>query len=85
MLTLKEYLAVRRLTQTAFAARLARRLKAPVPLQSMSRWAREPGADGYSVPSPEIVAAIHRETRGQVTPDSWYGHLLPQLRKAVGQ
>lgn len=81
-MTLNEYLAAKGLKQSEFSARLALRLGAAVAPQSMSRWSRRPGTAGYGIPEPDIIAAIHRETRGQVTAASWYRHVLPAQRKA---
>lgn len=81
-MTLHEYLAAKGLTQAEFSARLARRLGSVVPAQSMSRWAKPLGSPGYSVPNPETVVAIHRETRGEVPVESWYAHMLPARKQA---
>lgn len=82
-MTLGDFLEAKGLSQADFAARLSERMEQPVPAQSMSRWARRPGTPGYGIPSPEIIAAIHRETRGEVTAASWYAHVLPVQRRAA--
>ncbi len=82
-MTLNEYLQAHGLTQTDFAARLSRRLGDTVPPQSMSRWAKPAGSPGFVVPNPNVVVAIHRETKGEVPVESWYGHMLPAKRAAA--
>lgn len=77
MLTLASWLTSKPdLSQSEFARRLAKRLRKPVSSQNVHRWTREPSHAEFSIPEPRAVVAIYFETQGEVTVESWYGHLV---------
>lgn len=71
-MTLHDFMKARGLSDAELAARLG------VSRQTVYRWRR-----GQAIPGRDEMLAIHRESDGAVTADSFYG-LGPQAQSAPG-
>lgn len=69
------------LTLSEMAKRIEKWAGTPVPPQSVHRWSRPLDHKNFSIPEPEVIAAISLATGGRVTANDWHRHLTSALRR----